>query len=227
MGVMFGVQAGFNHSQSQGSAVTNSVSTSYQTSSQTGRAHFGTAGAGRTANENTQVSVENRTVKSMLYKIENNIERIDECEGYGAFHAAAYVIADDKETALNAAGNFFSLMKGERSAVHISAVNCWEEINSRVFSYGTDEKSDNYQKILKCFQKLTHPGFQVKEQVIVSPCTMVSGPELTVELGFPKKSISSLAVISMHLFGRNIIGPEGENIELGRLYFREKKKTRR
>lgn len=67
---MFGVQAGFNHSQSQGSAVTNSVSTSYQTSSQTGRAHSGTVGAGRTANENTQVSVENRTVKSMLNKIE-------------------------------------------------------------------------------------------------------------------------------------------------------------
>lgn len=227
LGVMFGVQAGFNRSQGQGSAVTHSQSASHQTSHQMGKAHSETVGVGHAANESTQVSVENRTVKSILDKIEKNIERIDECEGYGAFHAAAYVIADDRETALNAAGNFVSLMKGERSAAQISAVNCWEQADKEGFGYRQEWKSENFQEILKCLRQLTHPEFQVNEQVAVSPCTMVSGPELTVELGFPKKSVSGLAVIPMHPFGRNIMGTEGESIELGQLYFMGKEENQK
>ena len=35
-----------------------------------------------------------------------------------------------KETALNVAGNFLSLMKGERSSAQISEINCWEKKSS-------------------------------------------------------------------------------------------------
>ena len=39
----------------------------------------------------------------MLDKIDVHLERLDECESVGAFDCAAYVIADDRETALSIA----------------------------------------------------------------------------------------------------------------------------
>ncbi|MDO5406469.1 MAG: ATP-binding protein [Eubacteriales bacterium] len=212
LGVSFILSAGFNHSKSHGTTNTDSLGTSRQTSEQTGSGHSEMRGLGHTVSDSTQVTVENRMIKSMLDKIEKNIERIDECEGYGAFYSATYVLADDKETALNVAGNFASLMKGERSAAQVSAINCWvkPENNTSVTSFS---------KILKCLKHVAHPTFDVNEQVQVSTTAMVSGPELTVQLGFPKKSVNGLAVIPMQPFGRNILAYGQETIKLGQLYF--------
>ena len=69
-----------------------------------------TTGASKTAGKSLQLSYENRSVKSLLDKIDKHLERLDECESFGAFDCAAYVIADDRNTALTVASNYNALI---------------------------------------------------------------------------------------------------------------------
>lgn len=216
-GVSFILSAGFNHSKSHGESNSISVGRSHSTSEQTGISSAKTTGSSYSVGDSTQVTVENRIIKSMLDKIEKNIERIDECEGYGAFNSATYVIADDKETALNVAGNFTSLMKGDKSAAQASAINCWQKTEKPVSGYGTGKTP--FDSVVSSLRHLSHPLFDINKDVSVSTSVLVSGPELTVQLGFPKKSINGLTVIPMHPFGRNPMSSSGERINLGNLYF--------
>ena len=134
LGIAYILCAGFNHSKSKGTTTTDSLTRNNAKTEQFGTSRSDTSSVGNTRTDSTQVSIENRIIKSMLDKIEKNIERIDECEGYGAFNSATYVLAEDKETALNVAGNFISLMKGESSSSQTSGINCWER-SSNVPSY--------------------------------------------------------------------------------------------
>lgn len=218
LGVSFIVSAGFNYSNSQGTATSNALTTSNTTSEQHGKMWGKTLGVGNTTSDSTQVSIENRIIKSMLDKIEKNIERINECEGYGAFHSATYVLADDKETALNVAGNFISLMKGERSSSQISGINCWEKPENSS-GYKADKNTEIFSKLLSYLQHFTHPRFKVNDTVTVSASTMVSGPELTVQLGLPKKSVNGVTVLPMNPFGRNVKPAPGKTVTCGNLYF--------
>lgn len=218
LGVSFIVSAGFNHSKSKGTTTSDSLSTSNTTSQQFGTAHARTLSAGNTVSGSTQVSIENRIIKSMLDKIEKNIERINECEGYGAFNSATYVLAGDRETALNVAGNFISLMKGGRSSSQISGINCWEEPGD-IPKYTAGKSEKTFANLLSCLKHFTHPSFKVNNNVEVSASTMVSGPELSVQLGFPKKSVNGVVVMQMNPFGRNVKPYNEESVTCGNLYF--------
>lgn len=213
--------AGFNHSKSKGSATADSLTRNSATSEQVSSARAKTSSVGNTTSDSTQFFSENRIIKSMLDKIEKNVERIDECEGYGAFNSATYVLAEDRETALNVAGNFISLMKGERTAAQTSGINCWEK------SEITQTSKDPFTTIIKCLKHFTHPTFKVNDNVFVSTSTMVSGPELTVQLGLPKKSIHGVAVLPMTPFGRNVRAEEDSTIQIGNLYFMGKTEPQR
>lgn len=214
----FVVSAGFSHSKSKGTTTTDSLTQNSGISQQYGNTTGKTETVGNTTTDSTQVTVENRIIKSMLDKVEKNIERIDECEGYGAFNSATYVLADDKETALNVAGNFISLMKGERTGAQTSGINCWERPET-VLAYRPDEQAVTFDTIISCLKHFTHPTFKVNDMVSVSTSTMVSGPELTVQLGLPKKSINGVAVLPMNPFGRNVRACVENKIQLGNLYF--------
>lgn len=212
------VSGGYNHSKTKGSTVNDSLTENSAISEQFSKAKANTSSVGNTTSDSTQITVENRIIKSMLDKIEKNIERLDECEGYGAFNSATYILAEDKETALNVAGNFISLMKGERTGAQTSGINCWEK-PERVSTYRYDKGMATFDNIISCLKHFTHPTFKVNESVSVSTSTMVSGPELTVQLGFPKKSINGVTVLPMNPFGRNVRGCEEDKIQLGNLYF--------
>lgn len=219
LGVSFIVSAGFNHSKQHATMEGEAFTEQNTRNEQFGNAHAESTGVGKSTSDSTQISVENRIIKSMLDKIEKNIERIDECEGYGAFNAATYIIADEKETALNVAGNFTSLMKGERSSTQVSEINCWEKEKPSGRNGSSNGNDATFDKLLNYIKHFTHPTFKVNENVSVSTSAMVSGPELTVQLGFPKKSISGLVVTPMHPFGRNINKSGDSVIELGQLYY--------
>lgn len=212
------VSGGYNHSKTKGTTVNDSLTKNSAISEQFSQTKAKTSSVGNTTSDSTQITIENRIIKSMLDKIEKNIERLDECEGYGAFNSATYVLAEDKETALNVAGNFISLMKGERTGAQTSGINCWER-PEKVSSYRPDEDVKIFDNIISCLKHFTHPTFKVNESVSVSTSTMVSGPELTVQLGLPKKSINGVAVLPMTPFGRNVRECLEDKIQLGNLYF--------
>lgn len=161
----------------------------------------------KTSGKNLQLSYENKSVKSLLDKIDMNLKRLDECESFGAFDCAAYIIADDRETALSVASNYNALMRGKESCVQASHINSWF-------------KDEDTKIIRKYIGSMVHPRFwqNKSDKIVVSPASIISGNELAIQIGLPKKSVSGISVIPMAAFGRNIIKSENNSIVLGNLY---------
>lgn len=166
-----------------------------------------TTSSSKTAGKSLQMTYENRSVKSLLDKIDSHLARLDECESFGAFDCAAYVIADNRETALTVASNYNALMRGQNSSVQASHINTWY-------------KPDETRILGKYMGALVHPRFlqSKKDKIIVTPASMVSGNELAIQIGLPKKSVSGITVIPMAPFGRNVMEGTENTLELGSLY---------
>ena len=174
---------------------------------QRNRAVTDTTSSSKTAGKSLQLTYENRSVKALLDKIDKHLERLDECESFGAFDCAAYVIADDRETALTVASNYNALMRGKNSSVQSSHINSWF-------------KADETHILAKYISSFVHPRFlQNKESgIIVTPASIVSGDELAIQIGLPKKSIPGISVIPMAPFGRNVLESTNDTLMLGKLY---------
>lgn len=198
-----GFNAGVNSSTSDTSGKTNTTTESNQRN----RSVTDTTSSSKTAGKSLQLSYENRSVKALLDKIDKHLERLDECESFGAFDCAAYVIADDRETALTVASNYNALMRGKNSSVQASHINLWF-------------KPEDTQILGKYISSFVHPRFlQNKDaKIIVTPASIVSGDELAIQIGLPKKSISGITVIPMAPFGRNVIEKKSDTLRLGNLY---------
>ncbi len=207
-GVNYNYSKGRNYSETKGYGTTNSYTESYNQTSTRGNTSSISASSGKSF----QINYENRMVKSLLDKIDKNIERLENCENFGAFECAAYVIKE--ESTLSVASNYNALMKGENSFLQGSYINEW---------YNKDSVEE-LLKYLKCFE---HPKFYDakqkdlpnSEKLFVSPASIMNGEEVAIQVGLPKKSILGLSVIDMASFGRNIIElSENSSIELGNLY---------
>ncbi len=163
----------------------------------------------KTDGRSLQLEYENRSVKTLMDKADKHLERLDECDSFGAFNCAAYVIASDRETALTVASNYNALMRGKDSNVQSSHINLWY-------------KPEDTRIIGKYLKAFVHPKFTKKEDgenVVVTPASIISGNELAIQIGLPKKSVNGVTVIPMAPFGRNIIEPdEKSKMCLGNLY---------
>ena len=198
-----GFNAGTNWSSGESSGRTESGSETSQRS----RAVTNTSSSAKTAGKSLQLNYENRSVKALLDKIDRHLERLDECESFGAFDCAAYVIADDRETALTAAGSYNALMRGQNSCVQASHINSWH-------------KPDETALLNGYLGSLVHPRFYLNKSagIIVTPASLVSGGELAIQFGLPKKSVAGITVLPMAPFGRNVAESTAETVELGALY---------
>lgn len=161
-----------------------------------------------------QITGQNRSVKSLLDKIDNQLERLTQCENFGIFNCAAYVISADPSTNHTVASTYNALMRGEESGLEASAVNTWYDEN-------VIEKIGQYLR--KGYQPefyLQGPEF-VDTTMIVTPASVVSGKELAIHMGLPKKSVPGLPVVETAEFGRNVYNPnrqDGPAINLGKIY---------
>ncbi|WP_139209545.1 helicase HerA domain-containing protein [Clostridium uliginosum] len=168
---------------------------------------------GNTRGRSIQISYENRSVKSLLEKIDEQLERIKRCEDFGTFSFAAYFISNNAAVNERASSSYNALMRGENSSVESSVINTWY-----------DGKSN--KKVCKYLEKLSHPIFKLslsnEEQIKVSPASIVSGKELAIQLALPKKSIVGLPVVQCTEFGRNIFtlsNKKSDNrFKLGNIY---------
>lgn len=208
-GTNYSRSAGQNRSTSQSSGETTSrnSSTARQNSNTNSEAE------GETYGKTLQLSNENKTVKDLLDKIDKNIERLQNCESYGAFNCAAYVVSSDPETNAIVSSSYNALMKGDNSSLQASYINHWN----------TNEREG--RKVKQYLTKFTHPLFRnpMNQEVLLSPASIVNSYELAVNMGLPKKSISGLPVYEMASFGRNVfeVNYGNENtasINLGDVY---------
>lgn len=211
-GVHTGLSLGFNAGVSRGkfssNSTGNSSSWSHQTSEQETDSEATASGMGKTV----QITARNRSVQSIMDKIDQLLKRLDACASYGAFHCASYVLSETHADALSAASNYNALTRGEDSFLQASRINSWQ-----AESYGSGERFSSLTRYLRA---CTHPRFYLDraENHQVTPAALISGRELAIQFGLPKKSIRGLSVTEMAAFGREAPMPEWGGAELGTLY---------
>ena len=168
-----------------------------------------TIGSGRTLS----FTVENRTVKSLLENIDTQIERFKDCGSYGAFCACTYILSEDINVNMLASGLFNALTSGKNSNIQVSKVNSWG-------IEGTQDDEANSATVIGYLSKLTHPRFAaINADMEFTPASLVSGKELSIQLGFPKHSIQGLSVVYKVPFGRNVISASDNKkpLHIGRI----------
>lgn len=211
--------SGSSHSSTSGwsesDARTQGTSTSEGTT--TGQSTGVTTGD----NQSFTLTRKNKTVAGLLEQIETQLERIRQCEAFGLWECAAYFIARDVQTAVISANTYKALMTGEKSGVENSFVNLWNGL----------ENSDTTD-VLRYLEYARHPRFCISGAPAqafspyldqeVSAASMVSGFEVPLLAGLPKKSVTGVTALNMAEFGRNIFTTNparaGKKINLGRVY---------
>ena len=171
--------------------------------------------SGKSASESNSVRVtfENRSVKTLMDRVDEQIKRLRSCEDFGMFDTCAYFTSADYDVAAAAASVFKSVTRGENSSVESSAVNIWSE-------------DDKVEKIKKYLLRLYHPEFEYKigdETYSVKPSLLMSGKELAFEMSLPKKSVPGIPVMECVEFGREITSLDSkdrnyQSVELGKIY---------
>lgn len=201
---------GQSHNTSNSYGESNQEGISKSTSNQSNNS----TSEGNTKGRSIQISCENRSVKTLLERIDEQLERVKKCEDFGTFSFGAYFISNNAAVNKIAASSYNALMRGENSSVECSFINTWYD-------------GRNNRKVLKYIQKLSHPLFKLylndnDEYIKVSPASIVSGKELAMQLALPKKSIVGLPVIESAEFGRNIFTLSNRNVQnsfkLGNIY---------
>lgn len=167
---------------------------------------------GKTLTETTgrslQISYINKTIQNLLDKIDEQLERLKEGENYGIFAAAAYFLAANPMITKMAASSYKGLINGNCTHVESAHINSWQ-----------DEFS--VKLIKKYLRKLHHPVFSFDDGNEITPASIVSGRELALQIGLPRKSVPGVTVIETAAFGRNIERESCKGhraIELGSLY---------
>lgn len=223
-GVSFGIKGlvggnvsasvNYNYARSKSHATTNTTTdttvtgTAKSLSEQNSVSNALTSSTG----ESVTLTFENRAVKTLLDRIDEQIERLRSCEDFGMFDTCAYFLAKDLETVLMASGVFKSVTRGEKSSVESSAVNVWRG-------------EEDVKYIREYLARFLHPMFchaiDENHHYPVTPAMLISGRELAYEMALPKKSVLGLPVISCAAFGRNVVSKDKDyagNISMGCIY---------
>lgn len=147
--------------------------------------------------ENVQLTKQNKTLVDILERIDKQLKRIDECESLGMWECAAYFLSDSQETVEMAAGTYKAIMRGESSGIETSAVNFWGRKDSMKVS-----------ELREYITHFVHPVFVYRTEYSVIPVTaasLVSGNELAIQMGLPRKSVKGLPVIRHANFAQEVL----------------------
>lgn len=201
---------GENHQESDTSGQTDSSGTSVANSFNQTRGNTSTTGSSIAHT----VHMENRSIQSLLNRIDEQLKRLDECADIGLWDSAAYVIADDAHTSQLVASNYKALIRGKNSGLENSVVTVW--------GYDKDDK-EKVDKLKPYIEHMTHPVFKLFDdvQISVTPAAMLSTSELTIAAGLPQKSLPGILVDDYASFGREVIcrnQNEKSELKLGKIY---------
>lgn len=192
-----GVNYGFNKNEADtvneqnSSNVGNSDSHTNAKMEGSGENQSQTTGLSRTISLDSS----NKSIERLLAKLDKNLERIDEAHNYGAWYTAAYFVSSHSYVSESLASIFLGLMRGEKSNSEYFALNTWE--------------NENAQPIFDSLSQLSHPVIDMAELGELSPATLVSGKEMAIQLGLPRRSTSTVTVIEAPTFGRQIQNVDG------------------
>ena len=199
---------GWHEDKGESEGVSETIGTSKSLSEQNSIANALSSSKG----EGLQLTYENRSIKSIIEKIDLQLERITECDDYGMFDCGVYFLSGDYTTCLSVASTYKAIIQGEHSHVEASHISSWDEKSAR--------------GLIPYLSTFNHPIFDLAdtsdEKVSATASTLVSGRELAIYMGLPKKSISGVPVIECASFGRNVLYtqkvPDGKKTEFGTIH---------
>lgn len=174
-----------------------------------------TSGTGETL----MLNIENKAISDILERIDIQLKRLREFESLGMWECAAYFISDaaNTSTAEIAASTYKALMRGENSGVEVSAINTW--------SMNFINQAPKVKAIQDYLTHLIHPVFAYntgEKTIEVTPCCLVSGNELALHMGLPRKSVCGFPVIEHADFGKEVNYVDGHSdsssIKLGKIF---------
>jgi len=155
-----------------------------------------TEGYTRGISEGMTLTLHDKSIETTLERIDKQLKRIDEFESLGMYECAAYFLSNDNSAEI-AASTYKALMRGENSGVEIAAINSW----------GNDNQ-DSTKLIAQYVKNFIHPVLQYDSSagnIEVTPCSLVSGNELSIHMGLPRKSVCGLPVIEHADFGSEVV----------------------
>ncbi len=210
-----GMMGNSTTSSSTSNTVTNSKSTSNSktygesTSESEGLTSTNTTGTSMTKGLSNAITLtaHNKTIENMLSRIDKQLKRIDEFETLGMYECAAYFLSENQYAADIAATTYKAIMRGENSGVESAAINSWGSCEKR--------KTVLIEQYVKNF---IHPVFEYSGSVgniEVTPSAMVSGSELAIHMGLPRKSVCGLPVIEHADFGKEVVRYDQESFQSG------------
>ncbi|MDM8144244.1 ATP-binding protein [Megamonas hypermegale] len=191
--------------------------TSYGTSSSTssGTSKSNTQGSSQGNGMSQTFTIENKSISNLLEKINLQLKRLQEFESNGMWECAAYFMSEKQYTAEIAASTYKAIMNGNNSGVEVGTINSWK-------SY---DEGNKLKTLKKYILNMRHPVFFYNTQadgILVSPCSYVSGNELAIHMGLPRKSVCGFPVIEHADFGKQVENysheKSRETIDLGRVY---------
>lgn len=173
-----------------------------------------TEGYTKGISEGMTLTLHDKSIEDTLERINKQLKRIDEFESLGMYECSAYFLSDDQYSAEVAASTYKALMRGENSGVEIAAINSWGQFQR--------EKTALLAQYVKNF---IHPVFKYNGpagNIEVTPCSLVSGNELAIHMGLPRRSVCGLPVIEHADFGKEIVTYDGAKcstgINLGKIF---------
>lgn len=114
-----------NRTHSTGETDTKNHSSTHQDSFTEGQSENNVRG------HTIQFRKENKMIKNLESQIDKQLARLQECEAYGAFNCATYVISTDIETNSIVANSYNALMRGENSSLQASYIHHWDTQNEQ------------------------------------------------------------------------------------------------
>lgn len=209
-----GYSDGSFDSYTSGNSFTESFSESESSSTTEGESKGETKTTG-TSKTITQ-TFENKGVLDLIERAQAQLQRFKICESFGMWEFASYVFSKDIHTTVLAGNAYHALMTGDESNVESAHLNVWSLNQSKTI-----------KQILDYILHFMHPQAEMPafeggySKQLVTPTNLVSGHELPLVMGLPKKSVSGLAVVEMAEFGRSVVYENRlpvRSIEFGSIY---------
>ena len=157
-------------------------------------------------------NLEDRSIGNLLGAIDNHIERLNLCEGNGAYQCAAYLISADRATAQMGASLYRSLLSGSDPLANVSYTNVWQN-------------SSKTELLCESIKYMKHPRFSFTDAegspIEITPATLSPAPDLSLHFSWPRKPLPGLMVTTHAEFARDVMTDRSDsekNIRIGNIF---------
>jgi DNA helicase HerA-like ATPase len=162
------------------------------------------------------LNAQNMTLNMTMQRLQQHLQRIEECESFGMWNFAAYFLGETASETETAANIYKSVIAGTDSGIERGAINSWHD----------DESIDMVMTYVRNF---LHPQFEYRgfsyegeRNIAVNPSVLISTNELAIHMGLPRHSVRGLPVVEHADFGKEVVTydrcSKGDSINLGKIF---------